>query len=773
MPGIGKPSPDEAVGGPRGTFVERVTAWSVLHRKTAIGGWFALVLVALLASILVTGSEALTTDPGESGRAQDVLRSQQTDEPVHENVLIQPREADSRARFSSTEIQAAVTDMVQTLKRESESVTGIRSPLDKGNESLLSKDGRSGLVTFEVTGPDEELGLHSETAWKSINAVQDRHENVWVGQAGDMSTRAAVDNAYDDDFQRSEVISLPLTLIILLVVFGALIAASVPLLLSITAVLSALGFLQALGHVIPINSTVSSVVLLIGMAVGVDYSLFYLRREREERHRGRDFKEALQVTARTSGHAVVLSGVTVMLCLSGLYLTGMDVFRGLAVGTSIVVGLTVIGSMTVLPALLSVLGHRVDKGRIPWLGRRRTAAGESRVWAAVARAVVRRPLAWGGVALLALLAVALPALDMRLQDPSVTDSMPHTNPAVETVARMDKAFPGDPSPARLVVWGDKVGDPAVRQAVDSLRERAADTNGQIGTSITSTTVGDALVVKVPLAGSGTDKTSNAALETLREDLLPPTLGKVDGIEYAVNGQTAQPYDFTKTLKDTTPVVLAFVLAVAFILLLVSFRSLAVPVISIVLNLLSITAAYGAVTWVFQDGHLSSLLDFTPYGGVTSWLPLFMFVLLFGLSMDYHIFILSRIRERRLAGEEPKTAVVSGIATSAGVVTSAAVIMVAVFSIFVTLSAIEYKMLGVGMSLAILIDATLVRGVLLPAVMSLLGENTWALPRWMQWLPGRRTEAAASEPFPAPGHTEPSVLVQSGEDESLSAPRSQG
>jgi RND superfamily putative drug exporter len=570
-----------------------------------------------------------------------------------------------------------------------------------------------------------------------------------VGEAGDMSTQAAVDNAYDDDFQRSEVISFPLTLIILLIVFGALIAASVPLLLSASAVLAALGFLQALGHVVPINGTVSSVVLLIGMAVGIDYSLFYLRREREERHRGRSLQEALRVTARTSGHAVVISGVTVMLCLSGLYLTGMDVFRGLAIGTSIVVSLTVIGSVTVLPALLSVLGPRVDKARIPWLGRRRTAAGESRVWASIARGVVRRPLVWGGAALLALLAVAFPALDMRLQDPSVTDSLPHSIATVETVARMDKAFPGDPSPARVVVWGDNVGDPAVASAVDALRDRAARTDGQLGTSITSTTVGDVLVVKVPLAGSGTDKTSNAALQTLRGDVLPATLGKVDGIEYAVNGQTAQPYDFTKTLKDTTPIVFAFVLAVAFLLLLVSFRSLAVPVLSIALNLLSVAAAYGAVTWVFQDGHLGSLLNFTPYGGVTSWLPLFMFVLLFGLSMDYHIFILSRIRERRLAGEEAKAAVVSGIATSAGVVTSAAVIMVAVFSIFVTLSAIEYKMLGVGMSLAIIIDATLVRGVLLPAVMALLGPKTWALPRWLHWLPGGRTaETAAPEQSPA-------------------------
>jgi putative drug exporter of the RND superfamily len=265
------------------------------------------------------------------------------------------------------------------------------------------------------------------------------------------------------------------------------------------------------------------------------------------------------------------------------------------------------------------------------------------------------------------------------------------------------------------------------------------------------------VVKVPLAGSGTDETSNAALETLRQDLLPATLGEVDGIEYAVNGQTAQPYDFTETLRDTTPIVFTFVLAVAFLLLLVSFRSLAVPIVSIVLNLLSVAAAYGAVTWVFQDGHLSSLLDFTAYGGVTSWLPLFMFVLLFGLSMDYHIFILSRIRERRLAGEEPDAAVVSGIATSAGVVSSAAVIMVAVFSVFVTLSAIEYKMLGVGMSLAIVIDATVVRGVLLPAVMALLGQRTWALPRWLHWLPGGGAEASApSEQAPAPEPMEPAM-----------------
>jgi putative drug exporter of the RND superfamily len=273
-----------------------------------------------------------------------------------------------------------------------------------------------------------------------------------------------------------------------------------------------------------------------------------------------------------------------------------------------------------------------------------------------------------------------------------------------------------------------VDSPGVRKAVESLHQRAAASGGALNEPISATKVGRALVVRVPLASFGTDDAANRALETLRKRTLPAVLGGVagadGGIDYAVAGKTAFAYDFTHRVTDRTPYVFAFVLLLAFVLLVVAFRSPAVALVSILLNLLSIGAAYGVLTWVFQDGHLSSALDFTSYGGVVGWLPLFMFVILFGLSMDYHIFVLSRIRERRLAGEEGREAVVGGIASGAGVVTSAAVIMTAAFSVFVVLSAIEYKMMGVGLAVAVLIDATLVRGVLLPAAITLLGRRAF-------------------------------------------------
>jgi RND superfamily putative drug exporter len=308
------------------------------------------------------------------------------------------------------------------------------------------------------------------------------------------------------------------------------------------------------------------------------------------------------------------------------------------------------------------------------------------------------------------------------------------------------------------VDGKSSDSPEVLAAVDELHGQIAASDGQLSGPISTVQVDDVLVVRIPLAGTGTDSVSDEALETLRNKVLPNTIGKVDGIEYATGGRTAFAYDFAEQLSGRTFVVIAFVLVLAFALLLVVFRSLAIPLVSIALNLFSMGASYGVLTWVFQDGNLSSLLGFTPYGGVAGWLPLFMFVVLFGLSMDYHIFILSRIRERWLAGAGPKEAIVGGIAASAGVVTSAAVIMTAVFSIFITLSAIENKMMGVGMAAAILIDATIVRGLLLPAAMSLLGERAWQLPGWLGWLPGKGaqrqapadgTGGAGTEPFARP------------------------
>ncbi|TDB76789.1 MMPL family transporter [Micromonospora sp. KC723] len=689
-------------------LTERVAGWSVRHRKMAIGSWFLLVVLAVLAGALIPGDEARSTDPGESGQAQRVLRQQQGQPPIVENVLVQ---ADDDAL-----LRPAVEDLVTSLRTV---IDDVRSPFEPGGDRLVSADGRSALVSFQFDGVAGEVRTRYDAAVRTVNEVAGRHSRVLVAQAGDRSLAVAVDQGIQDDFKRSEAISLPLTVVILLVVFGSLVAAGIPLLLAATTVAGTFGLLQVVGHWVPINSATSSMVLLIGVAVGIDYSLFYLRRFREELAAGRDTVEALRITARTSGHAVVVSGLTVMLCLAGLLFTGLDNFRGLTIGAVLVVGLAMAGSVTVLPAQLAALGKRVDTGRLPWLGRRRTTATRSRLWSGVARAVVRRPVLWGATAMLALVVVALPALSMRLQDASVTDSLPRSVPTVDAAARMQELFPGVASPARVVIWnvdGEAVDNADVQTALDNLQRHIAG-------PVTWTKVDHAMVVRVPLAGSGTDPTSNRALKELRGDVLPATLGGVDGIDYAVAGRTAVAHDFTSVVTARTPFVFAFVLVLAFALLVAAFRSLAIATASIVLNLLSIGAAYGVLTWVFQQGHFSSVLAFTPYGGVVGWLPLFMFVMLFGLSMDYHIFILSRIRERRTTTADPRDAIVDGIAASAGVVTSAAVIMTAVFTVFVTLSAIEYKMLGVGMAVAVVIDATIVRGVLLPAALAILERRT--------------------------------------------------
>jgi RND superfamily putative drug exporter len=544
------------------------------------------------------------------------------------------------------------------------------------------------------------------------------------------------------------VLAVPVSLIILLIVFGSLIAAAIPLVLAATAVVATFGLLQVIDHWVPINSAVSAMVLLIGMAVGIDYCLFYLRREREERLAGSSVEDALGTTARTSGRVVLASGVTVMLCLSGLLFTGIGVFRGLTIGTILVVGLTVVGSVSVLPALLAALGSRVDSLRLPLLGRRRTEARESRVWSAIARRVVRRPLLWGGLAVVALLVLAIPAIDMHPQDPAVTNSLPRSVPTVDAAVRMQEAFPGAAAPSHVVIWnpdGSDADTPVLQAAITQLTASTARPGGLLAGPVEVAKVDRAVVVRVPLAGSGTDETSVRALDRLRREVLPATVGKVSGLDYAVSGRTATAHDFAAQMNSRAPYVFVFVLGLAFVLLVITFRSLTIPLISIVLNLLSIGAAYGVLTWVFQGGHLSGVFHFTPYGGVVGWLPLFMFVMLFGLSMDYHIFILSRIRERWSRGVAPRDAVVDGVAHSAGVVTSAAVIMTAVFAIFVTLTAIEYKMLGIGMAAAIVIDATVVRGVLLPAFVALLGRKAWEAPSWLN----RRPQPAGESPRPEP------------------------
>ena len=539
---------------------------------------------------------------------------------------------------------------------------------------------------------------------------------------------------------------------ILVLAFGALVAAGIPLLLGLTSVFAALGLTALISHLMHMDESINSVILLIGLAVGVDYSLFYLRREREERARGRSPAEALEIAAATSGRAVFVSGLTVMAAMAGMLLMGTRVFQGFGIGTMLVVAISLVGSLTVLPAVLSKLGDRVDRGRIPFVRRLAQRDGESRLWGVIVGRVLRRPLLWGGIAALLLILLAIPALRLHTAQSGV-QGLPRDLPVMEVYDRAQEAFPGGPLPAVVAVSAADVTAPQVTAGIDALK-RAAAADSLMGEAIGVDVSASrrAARVLIPLAGEGTDETSNRALERLRETVIPSTLGRVPGVETHTTGMTADSLDFNNSMKSHAPIVFVFVLGLAFVLLLVTFRSIVIPIKAIVLNLLSVGASYGILVLVFQDGRLESLLDFESIGGVTDWLPLFLFVVLFGLSMDYHVLILSRVREAYDGGMPTDRAVAHGIRATASVVTSAAIVMVGVFAIFATLGMIDFKMMGVGLAVAILLDATIVRAILLPATMTLLGDWNWYLPHWLEWLP--RINRETPEPMPQPEQRTP-------------------
>jgi putative drug exporter of the RND superfamily len=753
----------------RRPVVERVACWSARHRKIAVGAWLAFMAAAFIAGQFTTGAGVQQYDPGQAGRGEQVLTKLGAVTPPAESVLIQAR-TDERhlaaaaagdIRNVTAEVKRVTLQVQAALAALPQAAANIRAPFQPGARGLVAGHGMAALVTFNVAGPKTTADTTVLTDLAVVRKIQAAHPDLLVREAGEASTDRVASAVLGRDFRQSEWTSIPLTLILLVAVFGALIAAGIPVVLAGTAVVTAVSLLGVAGRWLPVGSGTSELVLVIGMAVGVDYSLFYLRREREERMNGHDEQVVVGIAAATSGRAILVSGLTVMISLAGLFLTGIDIFTGIGVGTIMVVGVAVLGSLFFLPALLSWLGPWADRGQLPYLGRRLTHPRPSRLWAGLARRVVRRPLLLGGIAAAALLALSAPALGMRIGSPAI--DLPSNLGVVRVLADIQHEFPGRPAPADVVVSGSNLESPAMHNALADLRAVAARGNGAIHGPVSARAVagGRAIVVQVPLAGNGSSRVSAHALLTLQNQILPKTIGSVRGASFAVTGHTAASYDLRSTLDSRTPLVFGVVALLAFLLLMCAFRSVTIPVVSIVLNLLSVGGAYGLVTLIFQDGHLQGVLGFTSFGALVPWVPLFTFVMLFGLSMDYHVFILSRIRELWSAGAGTSESIVDGVGKSAGVVTSAAIIMVAVFSIFATLSMIDVKMLGVGLAAAVLIDATLVRGVVLPAALALLGEWAWYLPRWLSWLPGRSLACEAPPsvaPAPSAGPCVPALPV---------------
>ncbi|MGA8247136.1 MAG: MMPL family transporter [Nocardioides sp.] len=713
--------------------------WSVRHRAVAIIGWLVFVAVAMTVGSMV-GQRQMTQDQyatGDSAKAIQIEDAAGLSNPAGEMILVT-----TTTPVTSTAARAAVNDLVLRL-RATPDVTDVVDPYAA---RLVSADGHSVLVRVSMSGDPMTAADRVQPILDAVAAARSAHPGVRIDEFGDGSANKWFNDTIMKDFRRAEWTAVPLALGILLVAFGAFLAAVLPVGLALTSFLAANGVLALISHRLALDSSASSVMLLVGLAVGVDYCMFYLRREREERAQGQDPETALRIAAATSGRSVLVSGLTVVVAMSGMFLSGMLIFEGFATAAILVVLVAVIGSVTVLPALLSLLGDHVDLGRVPGLARMRRPGDGSKVWGAILERVLRRPALSVVAAVGFLLVLATPVLGIHTEQLSLDKLLPTDASIMQSYRHISTEFPGGPAPARVVVRAPDVRSGDVTAAVADFKTRAAAT-GLVGDPILVTLHPDANVVEisVPLAGSGSDATSVRALHALRSDVVPATFGRLPGVQAHVSGDLAFSEDFNTQLKHAFAPVIIFVLVLAFVLMLVAFRSVTIAAVSVVLNVLSMSAAFGVMVAVFQHGWGAGLVGARGVGAIEAWIPLFAFVILFGLSMDYHVFVVSRIREAHDRGLPTREAVAHGIRISAGVVTSAATIMVAVFAVFATLSMTTLKQLGVGLAVAILLDATVVRAVLLPSVLAVLGDRTWWLPRWLSWLP----EHASVVPVPVP------------------------
>lgn len=633
----------------------RAGGWSARHRWAAVGIWVLFVVLAMglgsaAGRVDVDESDQLK---GETHTAAKIIEDAGIEQPAGETVLIQAR--DGALKATSGEFRAAVGDVIEAVEGTGK-VTRVTSPYDT---RTISRDGRTALVQFDMRGDAETAADRVEPVLDAVAGVQKTHDGLRIEEIGGASMNKQYQDAFGNDFQKAEYSAVPVALGILLIAFGALVAALLPVALAVTAIMATMGLMGIVSHVQPMSDTANSVMLLVGMAVGVDYCLFYLRREREERDAGRDAGAALRIAAATSGRAIVVSGVTVCVAMAGMLFTGLAEFEAMGLASLMVVAVAMVGSVTVLPALLSLLGERVEKGRIPFLGRRRRrgGGGESRFWTAVLRGVLAKPLVSVVVAAGALLAVAAPALGMKTQQLTLDQEFGNSLPIVQTYDRLNDAFPGGSEPAQVVVSAKDIGAPEVRRALADFKQRAVSSGASRGpVDVTVHRAQNVALVSVPLVGGSDMDRAVKSLDKLRDEVRPATLGKVEGVQAPITGQVAGSHDFNDQLLGSVVPVFAFVVVFAFLLMLLSFRSLTVAITSIVLNLLSVGAAYGILVAVFQHGWGASLVGAEGVGAIVTWLPLFLFVILFGLSMDYHVFVVSRIREARLRGRGTRDAI---------------------------------------------------------------------------------------------------------------------
>jgi RND superfamily putative drug exporter len=741
-------------------LVVRAARWSAAHPWKGIVGWFLFVVLCLGAGILAGTNSATTEDYriGEAGRAEAMAAEGGLQQRPVEHILITraPDAGKSRAALSRTEAPAAARQIAAAMRKLPE-VRFVKAPVRASNGTALRVD-----VT--MNGPELDGRKHVDPLLAQTRKAAADHPGLRIEQTGSPSISKGVEGLRSDELARTEKVALPVTLITLLLVFGSVVMALVPLLLALTSIAAAVGLSMLASHVFPDAGVGTNVILLIGLAVGVDYTLFYLKREREERARSRGRLSpaaVVELAAATSGRAVVWSGLGVALSSATLYLADDVIFSSLATGAVVVTVVAVVSSLTVLPALLAVLGERAERraARRARRGTERTrrlirprtgpaggsgkGGGDGRFTGAVLRVVERRATATLFLAVAALLALAAPVLNINLTDMG-RDTHPRSVAAMRTYDRLTAAFPELKATHRVVVRADAG---RAEQVAGALRElsREAESDPQLSGAPRTRVSADGRIsmLELPVPHHVSSDEARSSLERLRNRYVPHTKAALPGAEIAVTGDVARYTDYPDHQEQQLPLVIGALLLVTFGMTVWAFRSVVLGLVGVVLNLLSAAASLGVLVAVFQHRWAEGLLDFTSTGSVGSRVPLFLFVILFGLSMDYQVFVISRIREAVQAGSSTRQAVLAGVRGSAGVVTSAAVVMVTVFASFAALHLIEMKQIGFSLAVGVLLDAFVIRLLVLPALMLLLGERNW-------W-PTRRVpthQAARDEPMPA-------------------------
>ena len=731
---------DEAGDGAGLTFTGRIASWSARHRWWVIA---ASALVVVLAVFIMSSVETRTLDyngEGDSSVAADLIEDgfEFNSAPTEQLIFSNPSLDAQDPTFRST-VQTLVGQLRGLPETES-----VVSYYDTGDPGMVSDDGHVVLAQVVIAGDIDDADEKVEAILTPIRTAGETSSGFEIGLAGAISLTKQVEDIDEEDFQSMIVITMIVALAFMLIAFRGVVAAALPLVLAVGSIFAALGVATLVSYVYPMVDFLAQVVLLMGMAVGVDYSLFIVSRYRSERKAGRPKLEAIAVASNSTGRAVFYAGVTVLLSLAGLVLTDSAIFISMSIGVIIVVVLALTASLTLLPAMLSVLGDKVDALRLPIIGRDKGNNGGG-VWGKITDRVLTRPVMLATVTVGVLIALAIPALSLNLGFARGSDSFHDAVEGKRALQLLEENFSaGLAQPALVVVEGPDVNSPAVQGSVERLISSVQTDDAFVPPyEVTVNEAGDLLFVEVPLAAGVDEDEAENSIRHLRQDIVSEAFAG-SAAQVLVTGPAAGSLDFTDKMVSSVPYVFGFVLGLAFLLLLVMFRSIVIPFKAIALNLLSVGAAYGVLVMVFQWGWGISILGSESTGVIEPWLPLFLFAILFGLSMDYHMLLLGRIKESYDQGHSNEESVSRGVKLTAGQITSAAAIMVGIFATFALGRQIGMQQMGLGLGVAILIDATIIRSVLLPASMKLLGDRNWYLPSWLEWLP---KVGSAEEPQP--------------------------